>query len=129
MKNMKMIVGIVLIIFVVYMAVLAAGGKKPTETANMENNSAPATAQTEMKTYTAAEVAAHGDASSCWMIVNQNVYDMTNFASQHPGGERAILSSCGKDATTVFETRNGKGPHPQMAQQSLGNLQIGTLGQ
>ncbi len=57
--------------------------------------------------FTKAEVATHNSASSCYTIISGKVYDLTKWISQHPGGERAILSICGKDGTAPFEGQHG----------------------
>jgi cytochrome b involved in lipid metabolism len=51
--------------------------------------------------FTASEVANHNSASDCWLILDNKVYDVTNFIPSHPGG-KAILKWCGKDATEMF---------------------------
>nr|KAJ3419343.1 hypothetical protein HK105_007067 [Polyrhizophydium stewartii] len=56
----------------------------------------------ELKTLTRQEVAAHNTAKSAWIIVDSIVYDITNFAAMHPGGEQIILEVAGKDATEAF---------------------------
>ncbi|KAK9468640.1 FMN-dependent dehydrogenase-domain-containing protein [Lipomyces arxii] len=56
-----------------------------------------------MKTLDIAEVSAHKSAESCWVIINNNVYDVTKFLPDHPGGTRSILRLAGKDATSDFE--------------------------
>ncbi len=57
--------------------------------------------------YTLAQVSAHGNKSSCWTAIEGQVYDITNYINQHPGGS-AILRSCGVDGTRMF---NGVGAH------------------
>ena len=74
--------------------------------------------------YTAAEVAAHGDASSCWTIIAGNVYDLTSFVGEHPGGERNILKICGKDGTAAFEGQHGGQSRPEA---TLAGFLIGPL--
>ena len=74
--------------------------------------------------YTLADVAAHNGAASCWTAINENVYDLTNWISRHPGGEGAILSICGKDGTNAFEGQHGENQKPQ---QILATFKIGTL--
>merc|ERR1712137_1478915 len=54
------------------------------------------------KVYTKEEVAKHTTKGDCWVILNDKVLDVTNFLSQHPGGELAILTFAGKDATEAF---------------------------
>jgi L-lactate dehydrogenase (cytochrome) len=36
---------------------------------------------------------------SCWVIIKGEVYDVTNFLDDHPGGAAIILKYGGKDAT------------------------------
>ena len=51
---------------------------------------------------TAAEVAKHDSANDCWSIIRGKVYDLTSFASRHPGGQSAIASLCGRDGSSSF---------------------------
>merc|ERR1719252_252473 len=53
--------------------------------------------------YTVEEVAKHNNKSSCWVILNGRVLDVTDFLKDHPGGELAILTFAGKDATEEFD--------------------------
>merc|ERR1719503_245078 len=52
--------------------------------------------------YTLEEVAKHNTKASCWVVLDGKVLDVTNFLSEHPGGELAILTFAGKDATEEF---------------------------
>merc|ERR1711972_849305 len=52
--------------------------------------------------YTLEEVAKHTSKSDCWVVVNGEVLDVTKFLSEHPGGELAILTFAGKDASEEF---------------------------
>jgi L-lactate dehydrogenase (cytochrome) len=55
------------------------------------------------KIFSAAEVASHNTAESCWVILYGNVYDVTDFLPSHPGGSKIILSLAGKDATDEYD--------------------------
>ncbi|MFK5892205.1 MAG: fatty acid desaturase [Pseudomonadota bacterium] len=47
------------------------------------------------------EVALHNSFTDCWIVIDGNVYDISNFISQHPGG--SILGIyAGEDATAAF---------------------------
>ena len=48
------------------------------------------------------EVRKHDKKDDCWIIVNENVYNITQFQYIHPGGSRIIKAYSGQDATEVF---------------------------
>merc|ERR1711939_1270868 len=52
--------------------------------------------------YSLEEVAKHTTKADCWVVVNGQVLNVTNFLKDHPGGELAILTFAGKDATEEF---------------------------
>lgn len=37
-----------------------------------------------------AEVIKHASAEDCWVVVNGKVYDLSRFASEHPGGPEGM---------------------------------------
>lgn len=51
----------------------------------------------------AAEVAKHTSPDDCWIIVHDQVYDVTEWLNEHPGGSKIILKYAGKDATEEYE--------------------------
>eukprot|EP01132_Coremiostelium_polycephalum_P005263 gene5263-6553_t len=52
--------------------------------------------------FTFEEVARHNKREDCWIIINEKVYNVTSYVSEHPGGD-AILQNAGKDSTSIFE--------------------------
>lgn len=54
------------------------------------------------KAITAEEVAKHTSDTDCWVILEGNAYDVTDFLDDHPGGKKAIMLYAGKDATKEF---------------------------
>jgi cytochrome b involved in lipid metabolism len=82
----------------------------------------------DSQTYSGEEVAQHATRTDCWMIIEQKVYDVTEFINSHPGGS-AILEGCGIDATSLFFSRPmGSGtPHSSSAQALLGDYYLGEL--
>merc|ERR1712186_211907 len=50
-----------------------------------------------------SEVAKHASDSDCWVIVGDDVYDVTKFLPDHPGRKKAIMLFAGKDATEEFD--------------------------
>ncbi|RDB25124.1 Cytochrome b2, mitochondrial [Hypsizygus marmoreus] len=57
----------------------------------------------EHKLLSGKEVALHNTRQSCWIIVHGNVYDVTDFLDDHPGGSKIILKYAGKDATQEYD--------------------------
>jgi len=55
------------------------------------------------KSLSVADVATHKDADSgMYIIVDENVYDVTGFVDEHPGGAKILKRVAGKDATKQF---------------------------
>ena len=79
------------------------------------------------ETLSALDVADHAKKEDCWVIVSGNVYDVTALIPDHSGGEEAIISACGGDATEVFDTKGGKEEHSEEAQRILEEMYIGAL--
>jgi cytochrome b involved in lipid metabolism len=74
--------------------------------------------------YTLADVAQHPTASSCWSAIDGNVYDLTSWINQHPGGPEAILGICGTDGSAAFNAQHGGQSRPET---ELATFKIGTL--
>ena len=74
--------------------------------------------------YTLAQVAENDSAESCWSAINGTVYDLTDWISQHPGGSSRILSLCGTDGTSSFNSMHGgqSNPESRLASFALGPL-------
>eukprot|EP00934_Nitzschia_sp_Nitz4_P008380 Nitzschia sp. Nitz4//scaffold137_size62074//20954//21500//NITZ4_006411-RA/size62074-snap-gene-0.24-mRNA-1//-1//CDS//3329535688//8370//frame0 len=64
---------------------------------------------TELKEYTAEEVAKHTKENDCWLVIgNQStggpkVYDVSKYLDDHPGGAEVILDVAGQNADEFFE--------------------------
>ncbi|PYI00615.1 oxidoreductase [Aspergillus sclerotiicarbonarius CBS 121057] len=71
-----------------------------------------------------SEVGMHSTTNSCWVIINNNIYDVTEFLERHPGGASVILAHAGQDATQAFESFH----HPDIIQEHLGpEKNLGTV--
>ncbi|HVM82521.1 MAG TPA: cytochrome b5-like heme/steroid binding domain-containing protein [Candidatus Binatia bacterium] len=93
---------------------------------------APETAKTvaaaaEAPQYTSTDVAAHGSAAGCWVIIDGQVYDLTGYIDVHPANPTTILQYCGKDGTRGWETKGRNRPHSAEAQRLLERYLIGTV--
>lgn len=77
-----------------------------------------------MKSYTVEEVQKHNTAQDCWVIIDGNVFDVTKFLTEHPGGKKVLLKKGGKDASKEFKTF-----HNASIMQRVGlPMQIGVIG-
>ncbi len=65
--------------------------------------------------FSSAEIAMHATESDCWTSIEGQVYNLTSFISEHPGGKRAILELCGRDGSVDFRDAHGKGGRGQVA--------------
>ena len=61
------------------------------------------------KSFTAAEVAKHKASDDFWLIVDGDVYDLTKFQHEHPGGVKVLTRFAGKDASKPFWKYHNKG--------------------
>jgi cytochrome b involved in lipid metabolism len=86
----------------------------------------PPTPVQQPGTYTLAQVSQHGTAQNCWTTVNGNVYDVTSWIRQHPGGSGAIIGMCGRDASADYNGEHGGQRRPA---NELASFKIGTLAQ
>jgi cytochrome b involved in lipid metabolism len=82
------------------------------------------TPEQKIKGYVLAEVATHSTPENCWTVIRGSVYDVTAWITQHPGGEKAILKTCGIDATLLFDNKHGGSEGPEMA---LDGFKIGVV--
>jgi cytochrome b involved in lipid metabolism len=82
-------------------------------------------------TLTTQEIAKHNNRSSCWLIINQQVYDVTTYLNQHPGNAGTILPYCGQEATAAFNDkgRPGGSTHSAYANSLLQDYLLGAVGQ
>ncbi|MFA6467004.1 MAG: fibronectin type III domain-containing protein [Patescibacteria group bacterium] len=74
--------------------------------------------------YTLQQVQAHNTSTNCWVIVNNKVYNLTNYITQHPGGAAAITSLCGTNGTAAF---SGQHSGNATANAQLNNYFLGNL--
>jgi hypothetical protein len=97
-----------------------------TEDEDEDDDSSPsATPTTTGTVYTAADVAVHNSPGDCWTSINGNVYDVSAWADQHPGGSQRIFQLCGIDGSSLFDGQHSGQPKPET---TLAGYQIGVLG-
>ncbi len=105
-------------------------GTATTSSSSTSQTSSSDTAQSgqnsNSSSITMTDVAKHNSESSCWSVIDGNVYDLTPWVSQHPGGAQAILSICGIDGSDAFHAQHD---HQPRQEQILATMKIGTLAQ
>ena len=73
-----------------------------------------------------AEVAAHNSADTgMYIIIDQAVYNVTDFVDEHPGGAKILRRVAGKDASRQF----WKYHNESVLAKYSARLQVGTVGE
>ena len=80
-------------------------------------------ADSDAKRFTRADVAKHNTPQDCWIIVDDEVLDVTKFAKFHPGGAAFIHKLAGQDATGPF----GLYHNPGHRRKYFGKFRVGRL--
>ncbi|KAK4447738.1 acyl-CoA dehydrogenase/oxidase [Podospora aff. communis PSN243] len=75
------------------------------------------------KTFSQSDVASHNKADSLWIVVDGDVYDLTKFQDDHPGGKKILQRVAGKDASKQFWKYHNEGILKKYQKQ----LQVGSL--
>lgn len=83
-------------------------------------------APAQRKIYTATDVARHNSKKSCWVTVNNIVYDVTAFVNDHPGGDDLILDWAGKDIKQVMADPS-EHVHSESAYDLLTEYAVGVI--
>lgn len=74
--------------------------------------------------YTWEEVAKHNTQYDMWVIVNDKVYDVTDWVDKHPGGVELLRLVAGRDITVAFDSYH---PFTNNAKLVINKYQIGLL--
>jgi len=102
---------------------LVPGPDGTVRTSNMQANStaaAPAAAATgKIKSFTKSDVLKQRAAGRCWIVLHDNVYDVTDFLQEHPGGEELITDIKADD----FETQTTEFDDADHSEEAMEQLQ------
>jgi cytochrome b involved in lipid metabolism len=102
---------------------------KPLTSVSPGQPAASASAGGSSASLNASDVAIHGTADSCWLVISNKVYDVSSYLNQHPAGAGAIIPYCGKEATAAFDGSSGGHAHSGSARKLLDSFYIGNLSQ
>jgi cytochrome b involved in lipid metabolism len=77
----------------------------------------------------ATDLQGHSTPESCWIQIDQNVYDITDYLAEHKNQHEYDLARwCGKDATSGWLDKDGKAkPHSRKAKNMLPRYRIGSM--
>jgi cytochrome b involved in lipid metabolism len=78
--------------------------------------------------YTLDEVQTHNTRESLWLIIDNDVYDVSTFVDEHPGGSKPFLKYAGTDITAKFASINAHKSSKDLP-NFLATLKIGSLKQ
>ncbi|KAK1325244.1 Cytochrome b5 isoform A [Acorus calamus] len=84
--------------------------------------------KSDLKVIAFDDVVKHNVTHDCWLIIFGKVYDVTEFMSDHPGGEEVLLAATGKDATNDFEdTGHSDSAREIMSKYCIGEIDTSTI--
>ncbi|KAL7790163.1 acyl-CoA dehydrogenase/oxidase [Trichoderma afarasin] len=75
------------------------------------------------KIFTAGDVASHNKPDSLYITIDGDVYDLTTFQDDHPGGKKILQRVAGKDASKQFWKYHNEG----ILKKYKAKLQVGSL--
>lgn len=76
-----------------------------------------------MQEYTLTYVSEHNTPNAMWIVIDGNVYNVSQYLDEHPGGEEIIAEYAGLDASEAFEDIG----HSDEAHDILKTLLIGKV--
>jgi len=76
----------------------------------------------KLRDITMTELATHNTEDDCWVSIYGKVYDLTNFAEEHPAGAQSIYDLGGKDGTEAFQSVHNEGMMEDFEEVLLGKL-------
>jgi predicted heme/steroid binding protein len=77
----------------------------------------------DLPLYDWAEIRGHTSELSTWIVIDGEVYDVSGWISEHPGGSDVLRAWAGRDASLAFHTA----PHGALTQVLRLNYRIGRV--
>jgi cytochrome b involved in lipid metabolism len=76
---------------------------------------------------TMAEVRRHNLEEDLWIIVDDKVYDCTEYLPSHPGGTKYVIEQAGEESTKAFIVAHSLGAREQLEDLFIGYLDLDSL--
>lgn len=77
--------------------------------------------------YTSKQVAEHNKKYDNWIIINDKVYDITDFIEKHPGGVDKLLNVAGQEVTEKFNNVSSHIKNMDNIKKYLEDMEVGSL--
>jgi cytochrome b involved in lipid metabolism len=77
----------------------------------------------KLEKYTMEEIGKHCTRESAWIAIHADIYDVSKFLDEHPGGEEVLLEQAGKDGSEAFDDVG----HSTDAREMMKQYKIGEL--
>lgn len=87
------------------------------------DNNKPTSNSDELNQLTLQDVATHNTRDDCYLVIRNNVYDVSNFIDSHPGGVQRISEQCGKEVSGLFAQIHSNRAWDLLVDYKIGNLQ------
>ena len=133
-NNKPVLAAVLISIFVILLTVFIAFNKGQQKRLQLGDsikttagNTPASTSSGTTEKISMSEVNKHNSQTSCWTVIEGEVFDLTKYIPMHKGGD-IILKACGQDATDLFTGKSPMGRmHSQMARKLLQSMKVGTL--
>ncbi|KAI0204141.1 hypothetical protein F4808DRAFT_457242 [Astrocystis sublimbata] len=79
--------------------------------------------EVEVKTYALKDVNKHNSKGDLWIVIHGHVYDISDYARDHPGGVEPLTEVGGQDATSAYEDVG----HSEDARDIMQSYLVGVL--
>lgn len=122
-----------LLVFIIFVGFIFLIGLTGDNTGNNQSNTnipMPNTVAVPVGqtiTLSMSELAKHNSKTDCWLLINNNIYNVSSYMDMHPGAASTIIPSCGKEATHAFDTKKQGQPHSSYADSLLKDYLVGSL--
>lgn len=92
----------------------------PTSDASLTTTATTCVTSKPPSQYEWEEIKQHNTKESSWVVICNQVYNVTPWLETHPGGSQVLLNLSGKDATDAFMQFHSKEAWHQLHQYRIG---------